>query len=107
VVTLILKKYVALLPAMHALTRLQIIDKSLQDLNYIRRLPTEVQTYVLDSVITSTEAAFGVLDLLFYVCTIVDDDFPGISCIVLIISLVSSLYVKEMLHLPQGRTFVS
>ncbi|KAK5120023.1 hypothetical protein LTR85_007099 [Meristemomyces frigidus] len=60
----------------------EVIRKSLEDLTYVQQLPPRLQTIILDVLISSTEVAFG------------------ISCAVLAISLVASLYVKEMSRSP-------
>lgn len=41
------------------LTIMQIISESLKDLKFINNLPSKIQHYVLDSLITSAEVAFG------------------------------------------------
>lgn len=56
----------------------EIICKSLESLDYIRELPPNVRQYVLGALTLSTEKAFG------------------ISCGVLIVSLVATFFLREM-----------
>ncbi|KAL3489021.1 major facilitator superfamily domain-containing protein [Aspergillus germanicus] len=67
----------------------EIIRKSLEDLNYVRELPSNIQRLILKALESSTEAAFG------------------ISFSVLLVSLAFSFYVKEMARRSRGVSYVS
>lgn len=73
---------------------MQIIRKSLESLSYVSELPPKIQTIIMDALITSTEVAFGTSQFhrtQTYILTT-----GGISCLVLLLSLFASFYVKEL-----------
>ncbi|KAJ5611889.1 MFS general substrate transporter [Penicillium herquei] len=67
----------------------EIIRRSLEDLNYVRQLPDDLQVMVINALLSSIEIAFGA------------------SCIMLVISLISSFWMKEMSSLSRGYSYVS